>query len=65
VPVFSHVAADLAGQSGAARPEPFKLGTFERSGQTFLGIVLRATQVAERNSSNKRPAPRLRRLPPP
>jgi 2-keto-4-pentenoate hydratase/2-oxohepta-3-ene-1,7-dioic acid hydratase in catechol pathway len=42
----------LAGQSGAARPEPFKLGSFERSGQTFLGIVLRDTQVADLRQAN-------------
>ena len=34
-------------QSGAARVEPFKLGTFERSGQVFLGAVLRDTQVID------------------
>lgn len=33
-------------QSGGA-PIPFKLGTFERNGQTLVGLVLRDTQVVD------------------
>jgi hypothetical protein len=43
------VAACSAGtdaQSGGA-PVPFKLGTFERGGQAFVGLVLKDTQVAD------------------
>ena len=39
------VAASMQAQSGAA--VPYKLGTFERNGQTFLGLVLRDTQVVD------------------
>jgi 2,4-diketo-3-deoxy-L-fuconate hydrolase len=38
-------------QSGGA-PVPFKVGTFERSGQPFLGLVLRDTQVADISQAN-------------
>jgi 2-keto-4-pentenoate hydratase/2-oxohepta-3-ene-1,7-dioic acid hydratase in catechol pathway len=33
-------------QSGGA-PVPFKLGTFERGGQAFVGLVVKETQVAD------------------
>ena len=48
------VAACSAGtdaQSGGA-PVPFKLGTFERGGQAFVGLVLRDTQVVDIAQAN-------------
>lgn len=33
-------------QSGGP-PVPFKVGTFERNGQAFVGLVLRDTQVVD------------------
>jgi len=53
-------------QSGGA-PIPFKLGTFERNGQAFVGLVLRDTQVVEIARANaafeasSAPAPRRQR----
>ena len=41
-----------AAQSAGARPEPFKVGTFERSGQVFLGVVLRDSQVVDLGRAN-------------
>ncbi len=38
-------------QSGGA-PVPFKLGTFERNGQAFVGLVLRDTQVVDIAQAN-------------
>ena len=38
-------------QSGGA-PVPFKLGTFERNGQAFVGVVLRDTQVVDIAQAN-------------
>lgn len=38
-------------QSGGA-PVPFKVGTFERSGQAFVGVVLRDTQVVDIAQAN-------------
>jgi len=38
-------------QSGGT-PVPFKLGTFERSGQAFLGLVLKDTQVVDIPQAN-------------
>jgi 2-keto-4-pentenoate hydratase/2-oxohepta-3-ene-1,7-dioic acid hydratase in catechol pathway/predicted small secreted protein len=38
-------------QSGGAAV-PFKLGTFERSGQAFVGLVLKDTQVADIAAAN-------------
>jgi 2-keto-4-pentenoate hydratase/2-oxohepta-3-ene-1,7-dioic acid hydratase in catechol pathway len=35
-----------------AQPEPFKLGTFERQGRTFLGLVLRDAQVVDIAQAN-------------
>jgi 2-keto-4-pentenoate hydratase/2-oxohepta-3-ene-1,7-dioic acid hydratase in catechol pathway len=40
-----------AAQSGAT-PVPFKVGTFERSGQEFVGLVLRDTQVVHIGQAN-------------
>jgi 2-keto-4-pentenoate hydratase/2-oxohepta-3-ene-1,7-dioic acid hydratase in catechol pathway len=42
-------AAELSAQ---APREPFKLGTFERQGRTFLGMVLRDTQVIDIAQAN-------------
>ena len=42
----------LAAQAGTAGREPFKLGTFERGGRAFLGLVLRDTQVADLRQAN-------------
>jgi 2-keto-4-pentenoate hydratase/2-oxohepta-3-ene-1,7-dioic acid hydratase in catechol pathway len=39
-------------QSGGAAV-PFKLGTFERGGQAFVGLVLRDTQVVEIDQANR------------
>jgi 2-keto-4-pentenoate hydratase/2-oxohepta-3-ene-1,7-dioic acid hydratase in catechol pathway len=39
------LAQSMQAQSGAA--VPFKLGTFERNGQTFVGLVLRDAQVVD------------------
>lgn len=58
----SFVALGLAGavaacspgtgaQSGGA-PVPFKLGTFERNGQPFVGLVLKDTQVVDLAPAN-------------
>jgi len=33
-------------QSGGA-PVPYKLGTFDRSGQAFVGLVLKDTQIVD------------------
>src|SRR5512145_3146150 len=38
--------ASTDAQSGGA-PVPFKLGTFERGGQAFVGLVLKDSQVAD------------------
>ena len=45
-------SAYAAGQAGAALGEPFKLGTFERGGQVFVGLVLRDTQVVDVAQAN-------------
>jgi 2,4-diketo-3-deoxy-L-fuconate hydrolase len=42
----------VAAQSGAAAREPFKLGTFERDGRSFLGVVLRDAQVVDLVEAN-------------
>ena len=43
-------SAHLGAQTGGA--VPFKLGTFERNGQTFLGLVLRDTQIVDIAQAN-------------
>jgi len=43
------LAAAVAGQS---RVQPFKLGTFERGGRAFIGIVRRDTQVIDFSEAN-------------
>ena len=43
--------AGTGAQSGGA-PVPFKLGTFERGGQPFVGLVLKDTQVADIAAAN-------------
>ncbi len=45
-------SAALVAQPGAAPREPFKLGTFERGGQAFLGVVLKDTQVIDLSQAN-------------
>ena len=40
------LAVRIIAQTDAA-PVPFKLGTFEQNGRTFLGLVLRDTQVVD------------------
>ncbi len=42
----SSVAAGLAAQGGGAAV-PFKLGTFEQGGRTFVGLVLRDMQIVD------------------
>ncbi|MBI2185915.1 MAG: hypothetical protein HYU37_02190, partial [Acidobacteria bacterium] len=39
-------ASDRAGAQGGGAV-PFKLGTFEQNGRTFLGLILRDTQVVD------------------
>ena len=45
------VAAQPAAQGGGA-PVSFKLGTFERGGRSFVGLVLRETQVVDIAQAN-------------
>ena len=40
------------GAQGGGAAVPFKLGTFERNGQAFLGLVLRDTQVVDIAQAN-------------
>lgn len=42
---------DLMAQTAGPR-EPFKLGTFERAGRAFVGLVLRDTQAADIGAAN-------------
>jgi 2,4-diketo-3-deoxy-L-fuconate hydrolase len=42
----------LATQTAPGPKEPFKLGTFERAGQTFLGVVLKDAQVIDLVQAN-------------
>jgi 2,4-diketo-3-deoxy-L-fuconate hydrolase len=42
----------VAGQAGTAPREPFKLGTFERGGRPFVGVVIRDAQVADLADGN-------------
>src|SRR4029450_12865613 len=42
-------SAGLRAQAGAP---PFKLGTFEQGGRTFLGLVLRDTQIVDIGRAN-------------
>jgi 2-keto-4-pentenoate hydratase/2-oxohepta-3-ene-1,7-dioic acid hydratase in catechol pathway len=44
-------SAGTDAQSGGT-PVPFKVGTFERSGQAFVGLVLRDTQVVDIAQAN-------------
>jgi 2,4-diketo-3-deoxy-L-fuconate hydrolase len=39
-------------QTGGGAPVPYKLGTFDRGGQTFLGLVLGDTQVVDIAQAN-------------
>ena len=43
---------ELSAQAPAGPRESFKLGTFQRQGGTFLGMVLRDTQVIDITSAN-------------
>jgi len=43
---------ELMAQSQARPQEPFKLGTFERQGRVFLGLVLRDAQVVDIAQAN-------------
>jgi 2-keto-4-pentenoate hydratase/2-oxohepta-3-ene-1,7-dioic acid hydratase in catechol pathway len=42
----------VAAQTGTAPREPFKLGTFERGGRPFVGVVLRDAQVVDLAEGN-------------
>jgi len=42
----------LAAQTGATPREAFKLGTFERGGRAFVGVVLRDTQIVDFPEAN-------------
>src|SRR6185436_7904857 len=44
-------SAGTDAQSGGA-PVPFKVGTFERSGQAFVGLVLRDSQIVDIAQAN-------------
>ena len=44
-------SADLGAQAGGAAV-PYKLGTFEQGGRTFLGLVLRDTQIVDITRAN-------------
>ena len=44
-------SADTDAQSGGP-PVPFKLGTFERNGQAFVGLVLKDSQIADIGPAN-------------
>jgi 2-keto-4-pentenoate hydratase/2-oxohepta-3-ene-1,7-dioic acid hydratase in catechol pathway len=53
--VLAVVAAGCSQQVGAqsgGAPVPFKVGTFERGGQAFVGLVLRDTQVLDVAQAN-------------
>ncbi len=52
VVLVSVAAPILFVQAQAQAPEPFKLGTFEESGQVFLGLVLRDTLVVNISQAN-------------
>jgi 2-keto-4-pentenoate hydratase/2-oxohepta-3-ene-1,7-dioic acid hydratase in catechol pathway len=43
----------VSGQRGPTVVEPFKLGTFERDGAQFVGIVLRDRLIVELNAANR------------
>ena len=43
---------ELMAQTQTGTPQPFKLGTFERQGRVFLGMVLRDTQVVDIAQAN-------------
>jgi 2-keto-4-pentenoate hydratase/2-oxohepta-3-ene-1,7-dioic acid hydratase in catechol pathway len=45
-------AVALGGMVGAQSPVPFKLGTFERAGRTFVGVVLRESVVIDLPSAH-------------
>src|SRR5262245_9776961 len=45
-------AATMAAATTAQSPIPFKLGTFERSGRAFVGVVVRDTQVIDFAAAN-------------
>jgi len=45
--VAATAAAVTAGLAAQAAPTPFKLGTFERAGRTFVGVVLREAVVID------------------
>ncbi len=49
--IFGSVEA--AAQSPAGPLEPFKLGTFERGGQVFIGVVLRDSQVIDLGQASR------------
>ncbi len=42
----------VATQTAAGPKEPFKLGTFERAGHAFVGVVLKDTQVVDLAQAN-------------
>src|SRR5262245_3284818 len=46
------IAASIAAGLAAQSTTPFKLGTFERNGRAFLGLVLRDTQVIDFSEAN-------------
>lgn len=53
VAVVAAAACQRTGaQSGGGATVPFKLGTFERSGQRFVGLVLRDSQIVDIAQAN-------------
>ncbi len=50
--IMIQIAAFAFALQTASAPVPFKLGTFERNGQEFIGLVLRDTQVIDVAQAN-------------
>ena len=60
IPVFAAMAMALVVANFSAQaPMPFKLGTFEQGGRTFVGIVLKDSiviDIAQASAALKNPA---------
>ncbi len=65
---FIAAGGDTTAQSGTTPKEPFKLGTFERAGRPFVGVVLRDADVidlAQANTALEGRDPKLAKVRPP
>lgn len=52
--ILVSASSPLTGQTGGISPvEPFKLGTFDRDGNVFVGIVLRDRLIVNLNAANR------------